>query len=145
MNALIEACYGKKVGLPNFSSHHYSLSVRAELDDLDNVGRESARLYEMLQGAVERALAQPESVPEELTAPAAALPVGNGESAQTTPRDPDRWQCSEKQKDLILAIIEEQRLNQDHVEWLAQERFGRGLRGLSRLEASAIISKLLTR
>ncbi len=144
MNVLIEACYGKKVGLPNFSSHHYSLSVRAELNDLGCVESESTRLHEMLQRAVERALAQTEGIAECSVEPA-ALPNGNGESAHVAQRDPGRWQCSEKQRDLILAIIEEQRLNQDHVEWMAQERFGKGLRGLSRSEASAIISKLLTR
>jgi len=34
---IIEANYSKKLGLPGYSSHQYSLTLRAEISDLEGV------------------------------------------------------------------------------------------------------------
>lgn len=143
----IEAKYAKKLGLPNYSSHEYSVTVRTTVQNLEMVEGESARLYLLLQSAVDREIQKIGHVPDGNGSVAHRTNGSNGSdgNACSSRDDPDRWQCSGKQRDLIMTIIEEQRLNVDHVEWMAQERFGRGLRMLSRPEMSAIISKLLTR
>ena len=50
---VIEANYSKKLGLPAYSSHSYSITIRSEVADLSQVERESAKLYAILQGSVE--------------------------------------------------------------------------------------------
>ena len=55
----------------------------------------------------------------------------------------DKWNCSDKQKDLILKIVDEHRLEKNHVENLAQDRFGKGVKTLNKLEASGLIDELL--
>ena len=53
------------------------------------------------------------------------------------------WKCSEKQKDLILKLVEEHQLDKADVEALAVERFGKGVRILNKVEASGLIDELL--
>jgi len=47
------ANYAKRLGLPGYSSHQFSVSIETELQNLDNVREESAHLYESLQNAVD--------------------------------------------------------------------------------------------
>src|SRR6187402_1899830 len=54
MAITLEANYAKKLGLPNYSSHQYSVTIRTELTDLSQIQAESARLYGMMQDAVDR-------------------------------------------------------------------------------------------
>ena len=49
----LECNYSKKLGLPGYSSHQYSVSIRTELTDLNNVAEESRKLYRLLQDAVD--------------------------------------------------------------------------------------------
>ena len=44
MAIVIEAAYSKKVGLPHYSSHQYSVTLRSEISDLSQVEAESNRL-----------------------------------------------------------------------------------------------------
>ena len=53
------------------------------------------------------------------------------------------WKCSDKQKDLILKLVEEHHLDKAAVEALAVERFGKGVRILNKVEASGLIDELL--
>jgi hypothetical protein len=55
----------------------------------------------------------------------------------------DRWECSNAQRDLILKLTDEHRLDKNAVEQLAQDRFGKGVRKLNKLEASGLIDELL--
>ena len=50
----LEANYSKKLGLPGYSSHQYSVTIRLEVSDIKQVESESARLYALLQGCVDR-------------------------------------------------------------------------------------------
>jgi len=54
MAIIIEANYSKKIGLPAYSSHAYSVTIRTEVSDLGQVERESAQLYALLQESVDR-------------------------------------------------------------------------------------------
>jgi hypothetical protein len=59
----LSAAYSKKVGLPGYSSHSFSVSIETELQNLDNVREESARLYESLQEPVDQQIQKTGFVP----------------------------------------------------------------------------------
>jgi len=167
MAIVLEANYAKKLGLPGYSSHQYSVSIRTELTDLSQVSEESARLYRQLQDAVDDSIQQPGFLPGDGESP----PVHQGASASTavsghTPngrRSPSRvtarpngngstqvasssgWRCSDKQRELIEKIVVERQLDKTEVEHIAQEMFGAGVRQLDRLQASGLIDELFER
>lgn len=66
----IEANYTKKLGLPNYSSHAYSVTVRTAVQNLEQIESESARLYGLLQSSVDREILK-----------TGFLPGGNGSGA----------------------------------------------------------------
>ena len=84
------------------------------------------------------------------TAPAASRPTwispaaapANVTQVANWQRGP-AWKCSDKQKDLILKLVAEHQLDKASVEALAIERFNKGVRQLSKLEASGLIDELL--
>lgn len=142
MAIIIEAVYSKKLGLPQFSSHSYSVTIQTELQDLSQVERESSKLYTLLQGSVDREIQETGFMPGEdqtrtglTNVPRANAQNGNG----------DHWACSPKQKDLILKVVAEHGLDKQEIETLAQERFGNPVKVLNRLEASGLIDELLSR
>lgn len=139
------ANYSKRLGLPGYSSHQFSVSVETELVTTDDVAAESARLYQRLQSSVDEQMLHTGFVP----------PGDYGMDAPTNPAAPENvtsvthwqrspaWKCSDKQKDLILKLVEEHQLDKNAVEALAQERFGKGVRQLNKVEASGLIDELL--
>ena len=64
MAIILEAAYSKKLGLPNYSSHSYVVSIRTELSDLAQVEAESARLYALLQRSVDSQIKQVGFLPD---------------------------------------------------------------------------------
>ena len=147
MAIVLEANYAKKLGLPGYSSHQYSVSIRTELTDLSQVEAHSAQLYRLLQDAVDDSIQHSGYLPAE----AESTPglVSGGVPRQTHPRPatamPATWRCSDKQRELIEKIIEERRLDKAEVEQLAQDLFGVGVRQLDRLQASGLIDELFER
>src|SRR5690242_14468185 len=124
----LECNYSKKLGLPGYSSHQFSITLRTEISDLTQVHSESARLYKLLQDGVDS------SIKETGYLPNGTHSNGNGENGA--------WQCSNKQRDLILKIVEEHKLEKAKIETLAQERFGKQVKLLNKLEASGLIEEL---
>lgn len=141
MAIVLEANYSKKLGLPGYSSHQYSLTVRTELADLTQVAAESAKLHTTLQDSVDREIQKTGFLPE----PKAASPRGNGNGNGSghANGNSDHWGCSDKQRDLILKVTTEHRLDKNEVEQLAQDRFGKNVKALNKLEASGLIDELL--
>jgi hypothetical protein len=172
------ANYSKRLGLPGFSSHQYSVSVETELVSLADIPAESARLYLLLQSDVDRQMQQTGFVPPldygmVPGAPANGTPppasgsqnhaAVNGSApsltgleapvhanvSATSPANPPatpldgRWKCSDKQRDLILKLVDEHKLDKHQIEALAVERFGHGVRLLDKMEASGLIDELL--
>ncbi len=135
MPVILEANYSKKLGLPGYSSHQYMITLRTELSDLSQVEAESSRLYALLQSSVDRELQKPGFVPE--------APKGNGNGHGQHQSDSDRWNCSEKQQNLIQKIVTENHLDKNEIEALSNERFGKGVKALNKLEASGLIEELL--
>ncbi len=144
MALILEANYSKKVGLPGFSSHQFSLTLKVEIADAAQVQSESSRLYSLLQSSVDQSLQQVGWLPEN-NAPVHRNGNGNGNGHQHANGNGDHWNCSEKQRELIEKIVAEDRLDKNQVEQLAMERFGRGVRQLNKLEASGLIDELLER
>jgi len=84
------ANYAKRLGLPGYSSHQFSLSIETELQNLDNVREESAHLYNSLQNAVDQQIQKTGFVP----------PDGYGMKVEKN----GVWNCSQKQRELIVQV-----------------------------------------
>lgn len=146
------ANYSKRLGLPGYSSHQFSVSVETELMTTDDLAGESERLYQRLQSSVDEQMLRTGFVPPTdygMDPPADSAASQHGDSTPsnvTTVANWQRgpaWKCSDKQKDLILKLVDEHQLDKDDVEALANERFGKGVRLLNKVEASGLIDELL--
>src|ERR1700733_1439695 len=100
----LECNYSKKIGLPGYSSHQFSITLRAEITDLNQVQPESARLYTLLQKGVDSSIQSVGFLPG---SNGIGNGNGNGKPAARTPApaSPDSWACTPKQRDLILKIV----------------------------------------
>jgi hypothetical protein len=154
--------YAKRLGLPGYSSHQFSVSIETELTDLSQVEGEVARTYRLLQEAVDREIQDTGFVPGEeyglrtLPLPTApnghrnGAPHGNGShngngssnGSANVNEHRVRWSCSDKQKELILKLVTENELDRDSVEEIALDRFGVGVKQLNKLQASGLIAEL---
>jgi hypothetical protein len=156
----LEATYSKKLGLPNYSSHSYVVSLTTELTDLTQVESESARLYALLQQSVDKELEAvgylPDSSAQATPRPMNGHHSGNGSNGHRNGGRPSTssqngrngppvapWACSEKQRSLILKIVEDNRLDKDHVEDMARQLFGLGVVECDKMQASQLIEELL--
>jgi hypothetical protein len=152
------ANYAKRLGLPGYSSHQFSISVETELTDLGAVEAESTRLYHLLQESVDAEIRETGFVPD----PAYGLENGNGGNGTTSNHtnngngargnggknghsNADVWRCSDKQREFILRLVDEKHLDKNEVENTSQQLFGVGVRQLNKLQASGLIEELLER
>jgi len=134
MAIVLEANYSKKIGLPGYSSHQYSVTIRKELTEIAQVEAENAKLYALLQSCVDREIQKTGFLPES---------NGNGHVNGADSGDNDGWKCSGKQRELILKIVDEHKLDKKEVDALAQDRFGKSVKALNKLEASGLIEELI--
>jgi len=140
------ANYSKRLGLPGYSSHQFSVSVETELVATDDVAGESERLYKLLQSNVDEQIIQTGFVPPAeygMDEPDNTPGHSNGHNSPNGGPLNGRWKCSDKQRDLILKLVDEHQLDKQEVEELACQRFGKGVRLLGKLEASGLIDELL--
>jgi len=134
MPVIITACVSKKVGQANYGSAGYSLTVQSEVSNLDQVREESRRLYNLLNDSVNSELSGENQ--EEKRA----------EWPTIVRNTPQEYKCSDKQRDLILKIINENEVDRADVESLSLEMFGNSdLKSLNKLQASGIIDEMLNR
>ncbi|MEI6713499.1 MAG: hypothetical protein WCO60_07090 [Verrucomicrobiota bacterium] len=145
MAVKIIANYSKRLGLPSYSSHQFSLSVEVELSNPSDVQTEAARLYKNLQSAVDREIQNTGFIPSEEYGvesgnPAPArLPASRNSGAI-------QWKASDKQRELILKIVEDNQLELEVVEAIAEEMFGTSsLPSLNKIQSSGLIDELLAR
>jgi hypothetical protein len=165
MALIVTSDYSKKLGLPGFSSHQFSVSIQTELTDLDRVPGEVARLYQLLQQAVDREIQQTGFVPADgYGETQRSLPATNGHNGHhssnghngpsngngSTPRSGSAplngngsWQCSDKQRRLLTDLSRELQLSEDDLDERAQRLFQRPARQLNKLSASGLITDLL--
>lgn len=161
MALILEANYAKKLGLPGYSSHQYSVSIRMELNDLSQVEAESARLYNLLQDSVDQSIqnvgfmpdAQTYGIPQQVAQINGAnghshRAIGhhhNGNGHANGSANGGGWRCTQKQSDLIQKIVRENGFEKSEVEQIALDMFGAGVRQLDRLQASGLIDELFER
>lgn len=132
------ANYSKRLGLPGYSSHQFSVCVETEIGSIEDVGDESNRLYHTLQRSVDHEIQRTGFVPQGGYGTA----LTNGKSPQNGSSLNGHWQCSEKQQDLILKLIDDNQLDKAEVESLANQHFNRGVKELDRKQASTFIDEL---
>lgn len=132
----LECNYSKKIGLPGYSSHQFSITLRTEISDLNQVQSESARLYRLLQDGVDASIQEIGYLPNH---------NGNGQNngKDRSQERSDVWACSPKQKELVLKIVDENELDKNEVEALAKERFNAPVKTLNKLQMSGLIKELL--
>ena len=162
--------YAKRLGLPCYSSHQFSVSVETELSDSGDIQGEAARIYQLLQEAVDREIQETGFVPgddyglrngndrshqngihqnENGTSHGNGTHNGNGraqyriDDSNGSNGHSDRWSCSDKQQSFIEKLIDEKNIDPAAVEQTALDRFGFGVRMLNKLQASGLISELL--
>ena len=156
MAIILEAAYSKKLGLPNYSSHSYVVSIRTELCNLSQVEAESTRLYALLQQSVDNEIQQVGFLPDATrygmdsveASPQPPSANGNSQRHAESPihhQPGDHWVCSDRQKELILKLVEQHGLDKKEVEALAKEMFDLPVKALNRLQASGLIEDLLAR
>ena len=144
----LECNYSKKLGLPGYSSHQFAITLKTEIPDLNQVQSESARLYKLLQEGVDTSIKETGYLPAngngngQRGGQSGNGNGGNGHNQNQSAENGD-WNCSGKQRDLILKIVEEHKLEKAKVETLAQDRFGKTVKALNKLEASGLIEELL--
>ena len=166
----LNATYSKKLGLPGYSSHQFSVSVETELTTTSDVPAESERLYQTLQQAVDQQMQQTGFVPDtnygmnpEPTSASTPMPRGprrsiatngiNGHQPEpaarrnTTPVNGNgvAWKCSDKQREFITSLVIEHNLDRHEIDELARERFGVPVVSLNKLQASGLIDELIER
>lgn len=140
------ATYSKRLGLPGYSSHQFSIEIETELVTTDEVAAESARIYDLLQTNVDEQIRQTGFVPPTdygmETTP--ATPATNGRiNGASRPAASTAWKCSDKQRELIENLVAEHQLDKNEVDHLARQRFGKGVRDLNKVEASGLLDELL--
>ena len=144
----LECNYSKKLGLPGYSSHQFSITLKTEISDLTQIQPESARLYSLLQHGVDSSIKEIGYLPvQHGNGSASAKTNGNGNGHSngngSSNGHTDTWHCSDKQRDLILKIVQENNLDKAQIEALAKERFNLGVKALNKLQASGLIDELL--
>ena len=157
------ANYSKRLGLPGYSSHQFSVCVETEISSIDDVAGESARLYATLQQSVDEEIQHTGFVPDhgygmdgktKIIGTAngnghASNGNGNGHSANGNGHsngnrhNGDAWVCSDKQRELIVRLVEEHNLDRNDVDETSRQMFGASVRELNKLQASGLIDRLL--
>jgi len=135
MAILLEFNYGKKLGLPGYSSHNFGVSMKAEVNDPEAIPEEAERVYSILQQSVDSQIANP-----------GFIPSVNGKIEIKEPEvDPDKWNCTERQKGLLLTILDRNGLEPIVVEDLSREIHGRSMADLGKMQVSEVIGQVLDR
>lgn len=147
MAITLEANYQKRLGLPQYSSHAYSITVRTEVTNLSKIEEASSHLYRQLQDAVDRDIQETGFLPgSENAAPATAAFQRGGASNNRPSQNPTNpevdWCCSEKQRGLIEKLMKENNISFTEIDELANFRFQSGLKQLNKMQASGLIDEM---
>lgn len=150
MAVILAMTYQKKLGLPNYSSHSCSVSLTVEIPDASVAAQESAKLYQLLQTAVDNEIKEVGWMPNATLYGMDNRPSQNGAEHQTNGNghhpngsNGDRWNCTEGQKGFITRLVNDNNLDKQEVESIAQQLFGCGVKQCDRLQASQLIEELL--
>ena len=143
MAVLLQFDYNKRLGLPAYSSHSFGITMKAEVTDLEKIGEEAERAYGLLQSAVDSQIVHQGFVSNESNEV-----NGSVQGQKVLPKaktDPDSWNCTIRQRGLILSILERNDLDPEVVEDLADDLCGKPMSDLNKGQVSAVISEILDR
>lgn len=141
MAILLEFKYDKRLGLPGYSSHDFGVSMKTEVTDVNEIGEESERVNRILQQSVDSQIVHKGYVPEQVNDS-----TGSDQDNSKEPEvDPDKWNCTERQKGLLLTILDRNKLDPIVVEDLSREIHGRSMADLGKRQVSAVIGEVLDR
>ena len=118
MALVLEANYSKKLGLPGYSSHQYSITVRTELADVNQVEAESKRFVRpapIVRGSRDSKHGLP------------SWPTAKRKSPSPFQRQRKRRRGGMEmfpKNHLILQLVDEKKLSNAEVEQLAVQLFG---------------------
>jgi hypothetical protein len=140
--------YSKRLGLPGYSSHEFSVCVESEINSMDDVKNESARLYDTLQSSIDDQIQQTGFVPESSYGKEATshrpLPSRNGNgNGHTHQNGSDIWACTDRQKELLLKLVADNNLDKQEVENLAAEWQRVPVKTMNKLMMSAFIRDII--
>ena len=144
--------YAKRLGLPGYSSHQFSVSIETELVDTGDIQGEATRIYHLLQDAVDREIQETGFVPGDDYGTPAANGNGNGNGShggnghrngKGTHPAPTPWSCSDKQRQLVADLQAELGLTDEELDARSERLFRKPAHGLDKLGASGLISDLL--
>jgi len=149
------ANYSKRLGLPGYSSHQFSVSVETELRDLTEADSEIQSLYLQLQQNVDAQIQETGFVPSKnygamsgdrqvpQSQPRTRSQRGHSQSPDQSHPETEEWQCSEKQEQFITQLMKENQLPLAEVDDIAHRRFGRPVQRLNKMQASGLIDAML--
>lgn len=146
MAIILELQYGKKIGLPEYSSHNFSVSLKTEIPTSEDIPEAVERVYRILQESVDQQITNPGYVPgSEVDAAPTPSNLVHMPKPGPSPSNPPNgnWRCSPKQRELILKLVDERNLDRNDVDDQARQRFGKGVVELNKLEASGLIDELM--
>jgi hypothetical protein len=152
MAVLLAITYQKKLGLPNYSSHSCSVSLTVEIPDVSVAAQESTKLYALLQTAVDNEIQAVGFMPDGSTYGMKPSQNGNGQTSNGNchERPPaqnrnngEAWACTDGQKSFLQRIINDNKLNKNDVEAMAQDLFGVGVKACNKMQMSQLIEDLL--
>jgi hypothetical protein len=161
----LEANYGKKIGLPQYSSHQFQVAVKSEVAHVDAIAAEVDRLYGILQAAVDRNIREAGLMPGDITAERNGKESANGRNGHASVNgrglqngtahannggagedaavpEAGNWACSDKQRGYLLDLLERNGIGLEEVARLADQMYSKELPQLNRLEASALIDEV---
>ena len=136
MAILLEFKYDKRLGLPGYSSHDFGVSMRTEVNNVDQIKEESERAYRLLQQSVDSQLSNPGFIPSE---------NGKEHKQETKETNPDNWKVTERQRGLIIKILNQNDLPESAVEEVAMEVVGSSMNSLRSGQASLVVGAILDR
>ena len=148
MAILLEIHYDKRLGLPGYSSHDFGVSLKTEVTDLDQIRQESERAYQILQKSVDSQIIHRGYVPDQVNNSG----VTNQEEKDNTSvgidkndNNTEKWNCTVRQRDLILNVLERNNLDPQTANELGMELHGKKMDRLTKLQVSGVITELLNR
>ena len=139
MAILLEFKYDKRLGLLGYSSHDFGVSMRTEVNNVEEIQEESEKAYRLLQQSVDAQLSNPGFIPSENDKET------ESKGTQINGTDPEKWNCTERQRGLILKILSQNDLPESAIEEVAQDLHGRPMSELGKLQVSSVISEVLDR
>jgi hypothetical protein len=124
------------------------VSVETELTGTENVTAEASRLYQTLQQAVDREMQRTGFVPgEDYGQPEESAQI-NADAPHQDPTGSRNkpWKASDKQRELVLKVVQNNSLDLEVVEAISDEMFGHTeLADLNKIQMSGLIDELLSR